>query len=80
MPTDSSGALNLFTESFFVPFIHISILVILVLYAIFALIIVRQVDLMSRALITPVSPIVRGLAIIHAGFAVGFAILAFGLL
>jgi hypothetical protein len=79
VPT-TTGSLFLLEQAFFVPFVHIAILILLVLYAIFALIIVRQVDLMSKTLITPVSPVVRGLAIIHAGFAVGFALLAFGLL
>ncbi len=60
--------------------IRISITIIIFLYAIFALIIVRQVDLMSKTLITPVSPIVKAIAIVHAGFAVGFALLAFGIL
>lgn len=61
-------------------FIKVIILIILSFYAIFALLIVRQVDLMSKTLITPVSPIVRAISIIHAGFAIGFIILAFGLL
>lgn len=61
-------------------FIKIAILIILILYAIFALIIVRQVDLMSKTLITSVSPVVKALSILNAGFAIGFIILAFGLL
>lgn len=61
-------------------FIKGAILIILILYAIFALLIVRQVDLMSKTLITPVSGVVKAIAIIHAGFAVGFIFLAFGLL
>mgnify|MGYP001570891031 CR=1 FL=1 len=56
------------------------ILIILILYAIFALIIVRQVDLMTKSLITPVSPVVKAVAIIHAGFAIGLIVLVFGLL
>ena len=56
------------------------ILLILIFYAIFALLIVRQVDLMGKTLITPVSGVVKAIAIIHAGFAVGFIFLAFGLL
>lgn len=61
-------------------FIKVVILIILILYGIFALIIVRQVDLMSKTLITSVSPVVKALAILNAGFAIGFIILAFGLL
>lgn len=67
-------------ETFFLDFIKFAILLILIFYAIFALLIVRQVDLMSKTLITPVSPIVKAIAIIHAGFAIGFFVLAFGLL
>lgn len=57
-----------------------AILLILVLYAIFALIIVRQVDLMSKTLITNISPIVKAAAIIHAGVAIGLIVLAWGML
>ena len=61
-------------------FLKAAILLILVFYAIFALIIVRQVDLMSKTLITNISPLVRGIAIVHAGFAIGLIILAWGML
>lgn len=77
MVTDSSGLMNFFTVAFFV---KISILLILTFYAIFALLIVRQVDLMSRTLITPISPLVKAFSIIHAGFAIGFLVLLFGTL
>ena len=77
MPVSTSDILNLQTVLIF---IKAAILIILFLYAIFALLIVRQVDLMSKTLITPVSPIVKAISIIHAGFALGFIFLAFGLL
>ncbi len=57
-----------------------AILLILVFYCIFALLIVRQVDLMSKTLITPVSPILKAISIVHAGFAIGLIILAWGVL
>ncbi|MBI2599821.1 hypothetical protein HYW43_02805 [Candidatus Daviesbacteria bacterium] len=57
-----------------------AILLILVFYAIFALIIIRQVDLMSKTLITSVSPVVKAFAIIHAGFAIGLILLVWGML
>lgn len=57
-----------------------AILLILIFYAIFSLIIVRQVDLMSKTLVTTVSPYVRALAIIHGGFAIGLIFLAWGML
>lgn len=56
------------------------ILLILSLYAIFSLIIIRQVDLMSKTLITGVSPVVKAFAIIHAGFAIGLILLVWGML
>lgn len=61
-------------------FLKMVILLILIFYAIFALMVVRQVDLMSKALITPVSPLVKAFSIAHAGFAIGLIFLAWGLL
>ena len=60
--------------------LKVAILIILVVYAIFALIVVRQVDLMSKTLITKVSPILKAFSIIHAGFAIGLIVLAWGIL
>lgn len=60
--------------------IRIGIFIIFVLYALFALLITRQVNLMSKTLITPVSPIVSATAIIHAGFAVGLVVFLIGTL
>ncbi len=71
---------SLLDSTFVLLGLRIFIFLMLTFYAIFALLIVRQVDLMSKALITPISPIVKALAIIHAGFAIGFIFLAFGLL
>lgn len=71
---------SLFDVPLLTLFLKGSIIVILVLYAIFALLIVRQTDLMGKTLITPVSPLVKALAIIHAGFAIGSIILSIGLL
>ncbi|OGE25316.1 hypothetical protein A3C26_00610 [Candidatus Daviesbacteria bacterium RIFCSPHIGHO2_02_FULL_39_12] len=56
------------------------ILLILVFYAIFSLIILRQVDLMSKTLITHVSPVVKAIAIVHAGFILGLIVLVLGAL
>lgn len=61
-------------------FLKIVTIILMVLYGIFALLIVRQVELMSKTLITPVSPIVAAMAVIHAGFALGFVALAFFIL
>lgn len=77
MPTDTTRFLN---SEVVLSFIKLIILIILLFYAIFALLIVRQVDLMSKTLITRVSPIVRFISIVHAGFAIGLIILAWGIL
>jgi len=71
---------NFFNSEAVLVFLKATTLLILLIYAIFALIIIRQVDLMSKTLITNFSPIVRFLAIIHAGFAIGLIILAYGIL
>lgn len=74
------GQLNLLESSFLIASLRWGILLILSFYAIFALLIVRQVDLMSKTLITPVSPIVKAGSIIHAGVAIGLIVLALGIL
>lgn len=71
---------NYFTSEAITVFLKAAILLILIFYAIFALVIVRQVDLMSKTLITRVSPILKAFSIIHAGFAVGLIVLAWGIL
>ncbi len=71
---------NLFSLEVILFFAKLAILLILVFYAIFALLIVRQVGLMSRTLITKVSPLLHAFAIIHAGFAIGLIVLAWGIL
>lgn len=71
---------DIFRSQAFLIFLKGAVLLILIFYAIFALLIIRQVDLMIKTLITPVSPAVRALAILHAGVAIGFIILAWGVL
>ena len=77
MPTQNLGLLNI---DFILTFGKGAILLILIFYAIFALIIVRQVDLMGKTLITGISSLLRAFAILHAGFAIGLIILAWGIL
>ena len=77
MPTTP---LNLFESETVLIFLKVAILLILLLYAIFALLILRQVDLMSKTLITGVSGVLKAFSIIHAGFAIGLIILAAGIL
>lgn len=69
-----------FETTFLNTFLYYAILLILLFYAIFALVIVRQVDLMSKTLITPISPIVKAVAILHGGLAIGLLVLIFGVL
>jgi hypothetical protein len=77
VPTDP---FNLFGSQALLIFLKAAILLILLFYAIFALLILRQVDLMSKTLITRVSPALKAFSIIHAGFAIGLIILAAGIL
>ena len=71
---------DLFTTEFLLILFKVGILIILVLYAIFAILIVRQVELMTRTLMTPLSDAVKAISLIHAAFAVGFVILTLFLL
>lgn len=71
---------DIFNLSLTQVFLKFTTLIILVFYAIFALMIVRQVDLMAKTLITSVSPVIKAISIIHAGFAIGLIVLAWGLL
>lgn len=71
---------NLIDSQFLIVFSKSAILIILIFYAIFALMIVRQVGLMNQTLMTKVAPAIKAIAILNAGFAIGFIILAFGLL
>lgn len=78
--TPPSAITTFITSDYFLSLIKFGILLILVFYAIFALIIVRQVDLMGKTFITNISPILKAFSIMHAGFAIGLIILAWGIL
>lgn len=69
-----------FTNSYYLFLIKIGILIILVIYAIFALVIIRQVSLMNSTLITGTSRLLKILAIFHAALAIGLTILIWVLL
>ena len=71
---------NILNSGYVLVFAKGAILLILIFYAIFALIVVRQVNVMSRTLITNISGIVKALSIVHAGFAIGLIILVWGIL
>lgn len=71
---------SFFTSEVFLFLLKGAVLLFLIFYAIFALLIVRQVDLMIKTLITPVSPKVKMLSIVNAGIAIGLIFLAWGVL
>lgn len=71
---------DLFDSAAVLVVLKTAILLILFFYAIFAVMIVRQVSLMSVTLITTVSPYLRAFSIVHAGFAIGLIILVWGIL
>lgn len=79
MPT-TTVTQNLINIDYILIFAKGAILLILIFYAIFSLIIIRQVDLMSKTLITRISSLVKGIAIVHAGVAIGLIVLAWGML
>lgn len=78
MPT--ATPFNFFDSPESLIFLKGTILLILLFYAIFALMVVRQMDLMGKTLITKVSPILKAFSILHAGVAIGLIILAWGIL
>lgn len=58
----------------------ILIFVLGVFYFVFTLIVVQQVRLMTRSLITEVSPLLRAFSVLQVGFGLAIIILLFGLL
>jgi hypothetical protein len=73
MPTQ----VNLFESMFILNGLKAVILILLTFYTLFSLIIIRQVDLMSRALITKVSGLLKILALVHVLFAVILIVFAY---
>lgn len=71
--------LPIFSLDSFWQIVRFTILILSVLYFIFALIVVRQVNLMTETLITEVAPLLRAFSILHAGLALGIVILLIGL-
>lgn len=78
MPTISQ--VNILDSGALLFFLKTSILIILGFYVIFALMIIRQVDLMGKTLITNISPILKAFSIVHAGFIIGLIVLVWGIL
>lgn len=78
MPVNG-GLDNLLLGSLF-PLVRVAVVVIMLFYSLYALLIIRQVNLMEETLSTPQSGIIKALSILHAGFAIGFTILVYGIL
>ncbi len=77
MPTNPTDIFN--SEAFLVT-LKAAVLLILIFYAIFSLIIIRQVNLMSKTLITAISPTLKILTLIHAFFTIVLIVVAWGIL
>lgn len=60
-------------------FYKVGFAILFLLYFIFALIVIRQVVLMTETLTTEISPLLKAFAIIHAGIALSILILFIGL-
>lgn len=71
---------SLLNSNYVNDFLKTVILIILVFYTIFAGVVVRQVNLMSQTLITPVSPLVKAISLFNLGFSLGLLVLIIGLL
>lgn len=71
---------NLLNNDLILTFGKGAILIILIFYAIFSLIIIRQVDLMKKTLVTNLGSLVVVIATVHAIFAIGLIILAWWIL
>lgn len=74
------NTINFLNNDFVLTFGKGVILLILIFYAIFSIVIVKQVDLMGKTLITGISPYVKTFALVHAGFAIGLIFLAWRIL
>lgn len=56
-------------------FFKVGFVILAILYFIFALIVVRQVNLMTETVITEGGPILRAISILHAGLALAVVVL-----
>lgn len=77
---NQSEIINLITSFFPYGFIKVAILIIVAIYLVFAAIIVRQEDLMSRVVIIPFSPYLRVITSLHLIAVIVIFFLAFFLL
>ncbi len=76
MPVDSGGGfVNVLSRAFAIKAFFV---LFLVFYAVFALILFRQIQLMAKALPTPVVPFVKFLAILQIGVALALLFIVIG--
>ena len=61
-------------------FLKAIFVLLLVFYLVFAIIILRQVQIMSNTLVTPFSPILRFVAIFHLGLVLASLMITFALI
>lgn len=71
---------NIFASPYFLSFAKIAILIILVIYDIFALVIIKQINLMGNTLIVPTSKLLNTVAIGHVLFAIAMTVLVWVIL
>jgi hypothetical protein len=79
MPINQSGVTALSILSFLI-LARVGIIALLILYIIFAFIIAKQVMVMTETIVTETAPLLRFLAILHVGLAIGVSMLIVGLL
>lgn len=65
---------NLLNSHGFVLTLKVGFIAVAVLYFIFSLVVIRQVNLMSETVITKTAPILKILAILHALLALGVVV------
>lgn len=78
MPVDESTLFNPFGNLEAAFFIKAFLILFLIFYSIFAFVVHRQIQLMCRALPTPLSPLLRFLAIVHIGVSLALLLAVLG--
>lgn len=77
---NSTDIFSIFTEFFPWGFLKVAILVMLLMYLVFAAVMVRQEQLMAKVVEIPFSPVLRIVALAHLVSAAGLFLLAIILL
>ncbi len=79
MPIDQSTGLNPVISNFIVLVFEWGFLIFAIVYFVFTLIVLRQVNLMTSTIKTEGGGILKALAILYAGLALGIIVLMIGL-